>query len=150
MQVISTIETYVVDSLQYLQGLMPSYDLLATMREQRDRFLTRLLVELYLIHAQNLLRNGAHVQSFILVRALMPTMHVHCTYAAVLTPLDGPPAPPGVEKIRPNKSYLLGLITREHGENFQQFFHVRDKTICSMHADVRRLSKLAASIGDAR
>lgn len=68
MQVISTIESYVVDSLQYLQGLMPSYDLLACMREQRDRFLTRLLVDLYLIHAQNLLRDGAHVQSFILVR----------------------------------------------------------------------------------
>ena len=69
MQVISTIETYVVDSLQYLQGLMPSYDLLACMREQRDRFLTRLLVDLYLVHAQNLLRDGAHVRSFILVRA---------------------------------------------------------------------------------
>jgi hypothetical protein len=68
MQVISTIEGYVIDSLQYLQGLMPSYDLLANMREQRDRFLTRLLVDLYLIHAQNLLRDGAHVQSFILVR----------------------------------------------------------------------------------
>lgn len=68
MQVISTIESYVVDSLQYLQGLMPSYDLLACMREQRDRFMTRLLVDLYLIHAQNLLRDGSHVQSFILVR----------------------------------------------------------------------------------
>lgn len=68
LQIINIVEAYIIDSLQFLQGLLHSHELLATVRAHRDRFLARLLTDLYLHHAASLLRDGAHVLSFILVR----------------------------------------------------------------------------------
>lgn len=74
LQIINIVEAYIIDSLQFLQGLLHSHELLATVRAHRDRFLARLLTDLYLHHAASLLRDGAHVLSFILVR---PPLHAH-------------------------------------------------------------------------
>lgn len=68
LQIINIVEAYIIDSLQFLQGLLHSHELLATVRAHRDRFLARLLTDLYLSHAASLLRDGAHVLNFILVR----------------------------------------------------------------------------------
>eukprot|EP00892_Ulva_mutabilis_P001277 jgi/Ulvmu1/1114/UM106_0031.1 len=65
--IIGIVESYVIDSLQFLQGLLHSHELLATVRAHRDRFLARLLTDLYLHHAASLLRDGAHVLNFILM-----------------------------------------------------------------------------------
>lgn len=67
LQIINIVEAYIIDSLQFLQGLLHSHELLATVRAHRDRFLARLLTDLYLNHAASLLRDGAHVLNFILV-----------------------------------------------------------------------------------
>jgi hypothetical protein len=64
---IQSIESYIVASLQFLQGLLHSYELLATMREHRDRFVSNLLVDLVVSHASKLAHESA-LSSLILVR----------------------------------------------------------------------------------
>jgi hypothetical protein len=67
MQIIQAVESYIVASLQFLQGLLHSYELLATMREHRDRFIANLLVDLAISHASKLAHESA-LTSLILVR----------------------------------------------------------------------------------
>jgi hypothetical protein len=90
MQVISTIEDYIMNSLQFLQGLMHAHELLANVREHRDRFIVRLLVDLYLNHAFNLFQEGAGAQDFILVRSLLlaPGTFSRLFRSSVKLPID--------------------------------------------------------------
>jgi hypothetical protein len=67
LQIIQAIESYIVASLQFLQGLLHSYELLATMREHRDRFISNLLVDLVVSHASKLAHERA-LCSLVLVR----------------------------------------------------------------------------------
>lgn len=64
---IQSIESYIVASLQFLQGLLHSYELLTTMREHRDRFISNLLVDLVVSHASKLAHESS-LSSLILVR----------------------------------------------------------------------------------
>ena len=71
MQVVQAIESYIVASLQFCQGVLHSYELLATMREQRDRFIANLLVDLMASHASKL-AHEADLKSLVLVRRQHP------------------------------------------------------------------------------
>jgi hypothetical protein len=64
--IVQAIESYIVASLQFCQGLLHSYELLATMRDQRDRFISNLLVDLMASHASKL-AHEAELQTLILM-----------------------------------------------------------------------------------
>jgi hypothetical protein len=64
--IVQAIESYIVASLQFCQGLLHSYELLAAMREQRDRFISNLLVDLMASHASKL-AHESELQTLILM-----------------------------------------------------------------------------------
>ena len=52
LQVVQAIESYITASLQFLQGLLQSFELLATLREHRDRFIAGVLPVFCIKHSE--------------------------------------------------------------------------------------------------